>query len=698
MRSFLGMGLAIVFSFVLVACGQKSEESEEWDYCAHAECLDGDGCCPNGCDSIKDSDCKPKCGNGIVEAGETCDGVCPTICGDSDECTTDTLVGDPDQCTADCVHEAIIDCVDDDGCCPSGCVGKDSDCVECGNGITELGETCDGNCPEDCDDGDACTNDSLSGSASFCTAKCVYEQVRECKDGDGCCAPGCNALTDQDCEPVCGNGVVEPGETCDPQQACPSQLSDCDDGDFCTEDMLVGSADTCSSECSHQTIETCVDGDGCCPQGCNSLNDDDCEPVCGNGILEDGELCDPPGSCPQDSEDCDDGDSCTIDQVFGFPELCKANCHNTAIVTCVDGDGCCPAGCNAFNDGDCSPCPVGMHPCENGCCEFSMEKLDGTMGSGKYGDMVLDSLGRLHVVYTIPAWTVVHAVYVNGGYWRYRYIFPQTETGLFPALDTDNQGNATVAFYQPSSENLMLASEDENGDFEAEAVFRMGLVNTNTHPIDLIVNTQGNPVVLFFDANSDTIKMAVRMDQWFIWPVAEAHNLSFLRAEQGDDGRIHVAWSELDNDNDSMGQLKYAVHESAHWSTETLDYFFSNGAMDLTLDSQGNPHVIAVKSSRELIHFWRSSSGWEIEHDISTPVNMDWLSLVIDADDILHMAMHDTQNDTLLYARKTGNRWSFVVPDSRQAVGIRPSICLDQDAQPTILHGASMAGTFISYW
>jgi cysteine-rich repeat protein len=33
----------------------------------------GDGCCPAGADSTNDSDCPPRCGNGVVETGEQCD-------------------------------------------------------------------------------------------------------------------------------------------------------------------------------------------------------------------------------------------------------------------------------------------------------------------------------------------------------------------------------------------------------------------------------------------------------------------------------------------------------------------------------------------------------------------------------------------------------------------------------------------------
>jgi cysteine-rich repeat protein len=40
-------------------------------------------------------------------------------------------------------------------------------------------------------------------------------QVTACQDGDGCCPAGCDNTTDHDCPSVCGNKVVETGESCD---------------------------------------------------------------------------------------------------------------------------------------------------------------------------------------------------------------------------------------------------------------------------------------------------------------------------------------------------------------------------------------------------------------------------------------------------------------------------------------------------
>ncbi len=49
----------------------------------------------------------------------------------------------------------------------------------CGNNKVETGELCDGNCPNDCDDGNACTDDTMSGAPPTCNEPCVHQEVTE---------------------------------------------------------------------------------------------------------------------------------------------------------------------------------------------------------------------------------------------------------------------------------------------------------------------------------------------------------------------------------------------------------------------------------------------------------------------------------------------------------------------------------------
>ena len=324
------------------------------NYAPISACTGGDGCCPAGCDATTDTDCSANCGNSVVEPGETCDppASCPTACDDGNSCTADTLTGSAANCNAACSFAPISACANADGCCPVGCDATvDDDCsASCGNSVVEPGETCDppGSCPTACDDGNSCTADTLTGSAANCNVACSFAPLSACADSDGCCPAGCDASVDNDCSASCGNSVVEPGETCDPPGTCPIA---CDDGNSCTTDTLTGSAANCNAACSFAPVSECHDGDSCCPAGCDASVDSDCSASCGDGVVDAGETCDPPSSCPTT---CDDGDGCTTDTLTGSAANCNADCSNAPISECHDGDGCCAPGCDDTVDADCA--------------------------------------------------------------------------------------------------------------------------------------------------------------------------------------------------------------------------------------------------------------------------------------------------------------------------------------------------------
>jgi hypothetical protein len=244
-------------------CSARCEES------AIVSCANGDGCCANGCTTSNDDDCKASCGNGIIESGEACDGNCPATCDDQNACTTDSASGSSASCDRSCQHTAITMCKAGDGCCPPGCTNaNDSDCsATCGDGVTNNGERCDGNCPTTCADSNACTADVLSGSAAQCNVQCAHNAITACQNSDGCCASGCFANTDNDCQARCGNAVVEPGEECEPassndpncSSACKLPATECLDAAVARGQSRTDSCVVCGCNGCNSQLKACYD-------------------------------------------------------------------------------------------------------------------------------------------------------------------------------------------------------------------------------------------------------------------------------------------------------------------------------------------------------------------------------------------------------------------------------------------------------
>lgn len=293
-----------------------------------------------GSDATPDRMVNTDCGDGIVQAPEECD---------------DANDSDDDECRNDCRFS-------------------------CGDGeFNMMIEACDtaiaagmpGACPTECDDDNACTSDVLSGSA--CDTACTNAPIEACVDDDGCCPTACNANTDNDCMPMCGNMVIEGDETCEAGvMDCPTA---CDDMNSCTMDVLMGDPAMCTSVCDFPAITMCsMTSDGCCPSACNSTTDVDCSASCNNGVFEPpGETCENGTAMPCPAT-CDDMDACTMNVRTGTAGMCNVQCSFPAITACaMASDGCCPAGCNATNDGDCMPV------CGNMVVEGTEECDDGNM-------------------------------------------------------------------------------------------------------------------------------------------------------------------------------------------------------------------------------------------------------------------------------------------------------------------------------
>lgn len=154
---------------------------------------------------------------------------------------------------------------------------------------------------------------------------------------------------------ICNNGTVEPGETCDPPDTCPTA---CNDGDPCTLDELLGSAELCTATCSAPPITTCGPAEGCCPASCNPVNDVDCAPQC---------LDDPCLGGGTSNDCCPGATYCTGAEPVG--RTCRSSCGAEGEGCSYNGDCCqglrCLAGSCLTVSADCAG-----NPCEAGddCC------------------------------------------------------------------------------------------------------------------------------------------------------------------------------------------------------------------------------------------------------------------------------------------------------------------------------------------
>jgi cysteine-rich repeat protein len=136
-------------------------------------------------------------------------------------------------------------------------------------------------------------------------------------DGNGqidCADPACRNVPACAQSQSCGNGQVDPGESCDiaiaagAAGACPTT---CDDQNSCTSDQLTG-AGTCFGTCEHSPTDNC----------------------CGNGRLESGEACDDGNQLDYDgcSQQCEFERALVISDVQWLPDGVGCDLTGDAVI------------------------------------------------------------------------------------------------------------------------------------------------------------------------------------------------------------------------------------------------------------------------------------------------------------------------------------------------------------------------------
>jgi fibro-slime domain-containing protein len=225
-------------STITMTCGNgKLDPGEQ---CDDGNTVGGDGCTPL-CQIEKGWTCPTPgqpcvrdavCGDGVITPPETCD---------------DGNTTGGDGCSSTCQVESGWRCPEP---------GKP--CVPiCGDCVIEGTETCD-----DCN----------TTNGDGCSSTCQVEPGATCpKTSSGAPASGPCTLA------VCGNGILEAGESCD----CGTSLTTFPAGCSGPNGLFNGDGSGCSKTCTKEP--TCRDSSG---------KTTACSTSCGNGTIEPGEQCD----------------------------------------------------------------------------------------------------------------------------------------------------------------------------------------------------------------------------------------------------------------------------------------------------------------------------------------------------------------------------------------------------------------------
>ncbi len=314
-----------------------NESTDSCDEGAPPSADDSVSCTVDSCDEVNDTIVNTPddsaCDNGLFcDGSETCDAV--------NDCQAGTAPSTSDgvSCTVDSCNEATDSIVNtpDDSLCDNGlfCDGTETcDAVNDCQAGTEV----------QCAPGEACDEATDACVVSACDNDGICEVGEDC----GTCPNDCIGGTTSGAS--CGNGVCEAGDG-ENASLCPADCNgitsgkpanrfSCGFGDSNNNNPVGCSDSRCTSEGYQCTEVPVVPASYCCGDStCSGPEDSsscslDCgepppEPVCGNGIIETGEICD--GAALS-------GDTCQDLGYSGGTLACQSDCLAYDVSACTGG-------------------------------------------------------------------------------------------------------------------------------------------------------------------------------------------------------------------------------------------------------------------------------------------------------------------------------------------------------------------------
>jgi hypothetical protein len=284
-----------------------------------------------------DGDCMPVCGNGVVDANESCDATCQTESSTCrvDDNNDDIRLGQVSNCTFACLRRKRA-CASGDAFCPSDCYRTgpdparvDADCkkvagdpcgnvAECGAGLactdgvccSQTCEQCqncaaDGMCHPLTDVEDATANNPCTGNAICSLGACKVKTGHDClMDGDcvsGACEDVCSA-NGGSCQRFCQTAKCPAGTRRIPTGCFKTEGNACTAGTECASGLCDSPTAKCvltcdvnrvliSGRCKLRDGQSCLNDPSHCASGLCQGSSGLCVPECQPGESAIGGFC-----------------------------------------------------------------------------------------------------------------------------------------------------------------------------------------------------------------------------------------------------------------------------------------------------------------------------------------------------------------------------------------------------------------------
>lgn len=303
--------------------------------------------------------------------------------------------------------------------------------------------------------------------------------------------------------------------------------------------------------------------------------------------------------------------------------------------------------------------------------------------------VVVDSLGRPHIIYDDGQTTSIKYAFFDGIAWTMTPL-ANSDRAVDPSIALDAMDRPHISFYAGATGSLKYASFD-GSQWSFEVVEPGGNVGGSSQ---IRLDANGRPHIGYMDIATNAMKYAFKDEGgWHVETVDTGVFLSWAGMDIDANNRPHLAYSVPGG---FWGKGKYATRSAnGSWSIEVFE---SQGGTDvgIAVDALGRPHISYMGAGETLKYAVRNGGSWSIEVADSADAPTGWYtSIDTDSQNRPHISywqvfnrgnVNDPTRGHLKYATRLANgQWSREYVDLA-SVSIEPSIAVDEQDRPRIAY------------
>lgn len=279
--------------------------------------------------------------------------------------------------------------------------------------------------------------------------------------------------------------------------------------------------------------------------------------------------------------------------------------------------------------------------------------------------------------------------------------------GYSSSLAIDEDGNPHISF-KADSQILKYAYFDGDEWVTQNVVEGSSYINQTSIALD----SEGNPCIAFqrgaypdssvmFTSFNGSIWETVSVDQGYS---GTGNTLSLAFDNNGDPG---IAYAYYDQEDPSV--LRFAKRENGSWSRDTVnsdDHSYSNKCT-LAFSSTGVPFIgygyftDTYGDTCNMYYSWldENTAQWQMElvDDPMTKTAYQTSTMALDTNDNPHFVYSANDDDSLRYAFKNGESFSFLTVENADRIGHYSSLVIDDENVPHLAYCAFSGESDLKY-